>query len=130
MTLDCPAGKYLAAGGWNHERKDITGKSADVYAYANGVIDEALPAPDDDVRLAPEWALQDPDDYLRTFQQAVPAAVAAATAPAPTDPRKPRRVTPPSCRGQRSSCVRSRSRGSSGVMWAPPVGVLRLSLNH
>ena len=49
-----------------------------VYAYANGVIDEALPAPDDDVRLAPEWALQDPDDYLRTFQQAVPAAIAAA----------------------------------------------------
>jgi L-ribulokinase len=49
-----------------------------VYAYANGVIDEALPAPDEDVRLAPEWALQDPDDYIRTFQQAVPAAVAAA----------------------------------------------------
>jgi L-ribulokinase len=49
-----------------------------VYVYANGVIDEALPAPDEDVRLAPEWALQDPDDYIRTFQQAVPAAVAAA----------------------------------------------------
>ena len=49
-----------------------------VYPYANGVIDEALPAPDDDVRLAPEWALQDPDDYLRTLQQAVPAAIAAA----------------------------------------------------
>lgn len=49
-----------------------------VYPYANGVIDETLPAPDDDVRLAPEWALQDPDDYIRTFQQAVPAAIAAA----------------------------------------------------
>ncbi|MEX1336494.1 MAG: ribulokinase [Candidatus Limnocylindrales bacterium] len=49
-----------------------------VYPYANGVIDEALPAPDSDVRLAPEWALQDPDDYLRTFQQAVPAAIAEA----------------------------------------------------
>jgi len=49
-----------------------------VYSYANGVIDQALPAPDDDVRLAPEWALQDPDDYLRTFQQAIPAAIAAA----------------------------------------------------
>mgnify|MGYP000691739019 CR=1 FL=1 len=47
-----------------------------VYAYANGVIDEALPAPDGDVKLAPEWALQDPDDYLRTFQQAIPAAIA------------------------------------------------------
>ncbi len=49
-----------------------------VYPYANGVIDETLPAPDDDVRLAPEWALQDPEDYLRTFQQAVPAAISEA----------------------------------------------------
>jgi L-ribulokinase len=49
-----------------------------VYAYANGVIDEALPAPDGDVRLGPEWALQDADDYLRTFQRAVPAAIAGA----------------------------------------------------
>ena len=49
-----------------------------VYPYSNGVIDEALPAPDADVKLAPEWALQDPDDYLRTFQQAVPAAIAEA----------------------------------------------------
>ena len=32
--------------------------------YANGVIDERLPAPDGDVRLAPDWALQDPEDYL------------------------------------------------------------------
>ena len=47
-----------------------------VYRYGNGVIDEHLPAPDDDVRLGPDWALQDPDDYLRTFQQAVPAALA------------------------------------------------------
>jgi L-ribulokinase len=49
-----------------------------VYRYANGVIDEHLPAPDDDVRLEHDWALQDPDDYLRTFQQAIPAALAAA----------------------------------------------------
>jgi L-ribulokinase len=49
-----------------------------VYPYSNGVIDEALPAPDGDVKLAPEWALQDPDDYLRTFQQAIPAAIAEA----------------------------------------------------
>ena len=49
-----------------------------VYPYSNGVIDERLPAPDDDVRLDPEWALQDPDDYLRTFQRAVPAAIAEA----------------------------------------------------
>jgi L-ribulokinase len=49
-----------------------------VYRYRNGVIDEHLPAPHDDVRLGPEWALQDPDDYLRTFQTAIPAAIAAA----------------------------------------------------
>jgi len=49
-----------------------------VYPYQNGVIDEHLPAPDDDVRLDPEWALQDPDDYIRTFSEAVPAALAAA----------------------------------------------------
>jgi L-ribulokinase len=43
-----------------------------VYRYRNGVIDERLPAPDDDVRLEPEWALQDPEDYVRTFQETVP----------------------------------------------------------
>jgi len=46
-----------------------------VYAYSNGVIDERLPLPDHDVRLAPDWALQDPDDYLRVFQHAVPAVL-------------------------------------------------------
>ena len=49
-----------------------------VYRYANGVIDAQLPAPDGDVRLEPDWALQDPEDYIRTFQQAVPAALADA----------------------------------------------------
>ncbi|MBK5227527.1 MAG: ribulokinase [Actinobacteria bacterium] len=47
-----------------------------VYAYENGVIDERLPAPDDDVHLGPDWALQDPEDYLRTFQIAVPSVLA------------------------------------------------------
>jgi L-ribulokinase len=47
-----------------------------VYQYANGVIDEHLPAPDDDVRLGPDWALQDPGDYIRTFRHAVPAVLA------------------------------------------------------
>jgi L-ribulokinase len=57
-----------------------TGREAGtaIYAYANGVIDEHLPAPDDDVRLGPDWALQDPRDYVRTFQQAVPRALADA----------------------------------------------------
>lgn len=44
-----------------------------VYVYANGVIDECLPAPDDDVRLEPDWALQDPLDYIRTLQHVVPS---------------------------------------------------------
>ena len=47
-----------------------------VYRYANGVIDERLPAPDEDVRLPPDWALQDPADYLRTLQTTVPALLA------------------------------------------------------
>jgi L-ribulokinase len=44
-----------------------------VYAYANGVIDEKLP--DSGIRLQPDWALQDPEDYIRTFQQAVPQTI-------------------------------------------------------
>ena len=31
-----------------------------------------LPAPDDDVVLEPDWALQDPDDYVATIQATVP----------------------------------------------------------
>jgi L-ribulokinase len=49
-----------------------------VDAYANGVIDEHLPVPDDDVRLGRDWALQDPRDYIRTLQEVVPRAVAEA----------------------------------------------------
>lgn len=44
-----------------------------VYVYRNGVIDEALPVPGKPVRLEPDWALQDPEDYIRTFRRAVPA---------------------------------------------------------
>lgn len=46
-----------------------------VYEYEHGVIDERLPPPDDDVRLEPDWALQDPDDYLRTFRTTVPSVL-------------------------------------------------------
>ena len=49
--------------------------SVEVYAYRNGVIDVSLPAPDDDVLLGPDWALQDPEDYLETFRTAVRAVV-------------------------------------------------------
>jgi L-ribulokinase len=44
-----------------------------VYPYSNGVIDERLPLADRTVKLPPDWALQDPEDYLRVFQQTVPA---------------------------------------------------------
>jgi L-ribulokinase len=47
-----------------------------VYEYENGVIDHYLPAPHDDVRLAPDWALQDPQDYIRTFQVTIPTVLA------------------------------------------------------
>jgi L-ribulokinase len=49
--------------------------AAAVHPYANGVIDEKLPG--SDVRLPPEWALQDPNDYLEVFRIAVPKALAA-----------------------------------------------------
>jgi L-ribulokinase len=55
-----------------------------VYPYRHGVIDERLPAPDDDVALEPDWALQDPEDYLRTLQEAVPSLL-AETGVDPTD---------------------------------------------
>jgi L-ribulokinase len=44
-----------------------------VYAYSHGVIDEALP--DSDLRLEPDWALQDPRDYVRVFKHAIPAVL-------------------------------------------------------
>ena len=46
-----------------------------VYVYSHGVIDECLPIPGAEVRLEPDWALQDPEDYLRTFQTTVPAVL-------------------------------------------------------
>ena len=47
-----------------------------VYQYRHGAIDDRLPAPDDDVTLEPDWALQDPEDYLRVLQEGVPALLA------------------------------------------------------
>lgn len=44
-----------------------------VYVYANGVIDEKLPG--SDILLPPDWALQDPQDYLEVFKQ-IPAILA------------------------------------------------------
>jgi L-ribulokinase len=47
-----------------------------VSKYSNGVIDKRLPAPDGDVVLEPDWALQDPGDYSRVFQETIPALLA------------------------------------------------------
>ncbi|MEW5717160.1 MAG: ribulokinase [Chloroflexota bacterium] len=44
-----------------------------VYPYSHGVIDEALPG--SKARLEPDWALQDPDDYIRTFKTTIPAVL-------------------------------------------------------
>jgi len=46
------------------------------HAYANGVIDRELP--ESGVQLEPDWALQDPDDYLAVLQQTVPAVLEEA----------------------------------------------------
>lgn len=44
-----------------------------VHEYANGVIDERLP--DSNVRLEPDWALQDPNDYIEVVKRTVPAVL-------------------------------------------------------
>jgi len=44
-----------------------------VYPYSHGVIDEFLPG--SRIRLEPDWALQDPDDYIRTFKKTIPAVL-------------------------------------------------------
>jgi L-ribulokinase len=54
---------------------DGTEVATAVYPYANGVIDERLPAPDDDVELEADWALQDPGDYLRALGTTIPAVL-------------------------------------------------------
>ena len=44
-----------------------------VYPYKNRVIDEFLPGAR--IRLEPDWALQDPEDYIRTFKTTIPAVL-------------------------------------------------------
>ena len=44
-----------------------------VHQYANGVIDERLPG--SNIRLEPDWALQDPNDYLEVFKHTVSAVL-------------------------------------------------------
>ena len=47
-----------------------------VHEYSNGVIDENLPGTN--IRLEPDWALQDPNDYLEVFKQTIPAVLKAS----------------------------------------------------
>jgi L-ribulokinase len=44
-----------------------------VYPYLNGVLDKFLP--ESRLPLEPDWALQDPEDYLRVFQNTIPAVL-------------------------------------------------------
>ena len=61
VLVDCADGRELGTA---------------VHVYRNGVIDEHLPAPDEDVTLEADWALQDPDDYIAVYRHAVPALIA------------------------------------------------------
>jgi L-ribulokinase len=45
-----------------------------VHQYANGVIDQTLPGTE--IALEPDWALQDPNDYLEVFKRAIPDVLA------------------------------------------------------
>jgi len=47
--------------------------ASEVYKYSNGVIDDKLPGTS--VRLGHEWALQDPEDYIRTIEKTVKAVL-------------------------------------------------------
>jgi len=49
-----------------------------VHTYGDGVIDERLP---DGSALAPDWALQNPDDYLEAVRRTVPAVLHEASVP-------------------------------------------------
>jgi len=45
--------------------------ASSVYEYKDGVIDEFLPGTD--IRLEPDWALQNPTDYIQTLEKTIPA---------------------------------------------------------
>ena len=59
---------------------DGTEVATAVFDYPNGVIDHVLPG--SDKLLPPEWALQDPLDYIETVKQIVPAVLKESGVPA------------------------------------------------
>ena len=75
-----------------------------VHPYANGVMDERLPAPDGDVRLDLDWALQDPNDYLEALRQAVPGSSS-------TPPSTPRSSSASASTSPPARCCRPRPTG-------------------
>jgi L-ribulokinase len=46
-----------------------------VSEYLHGVIDDVLPLDGRRVVLPPDWALQDPEDYIRVFRETIPAVL-------------------------------------------------------
>jgi len=46
------------------------------HTYSNGVIDNTLP--ESGVQLEPDWALQDPNDYIDVIKQTVPQVLASS----------------------------------------------------
>jgi len=44
-----------------------------VHEYRNGVIDEYLPGTN--IHLEPDWALQDPNDYIEVFKNTIPVVL-------------------------------------------------------
>ena len=67
-----------------------------VYPYANGVIDERLPVRPGRA-LEPDWALQDPDDYLRVFQTRSRRSCASRRGPGRRDRRRASTSPPARC---------------------------------
>jgi L-ribulokinase len=55
--------------------------ASSVHEYAHGVIAEKLPGTD--IALELDWALQDPNDYIEVFKQAIPAVLSESS----VDPR-------------------------------------------
>jgi len=49
-----------------------------VLEYPNGVIDERLPLEDEEVELGIDWALQDPNDYMKVIYETIPEVIQKA----------------------------------------------------